>query len=141
VFGDIQKRGSGENSMRVPNIVLKLAAAAVVTTAVFSPAAMAVAAPASPIAGAWQGPFLSTNFIFEFQQAGNGWTGRYRSDKSGKWADLQNVVVADGTIRFSFESQPPSSFELTVDKGGKALKGSAKFGPHAALPLTLTRAS
>ena len=127
--------------MRVTRVAFKLAVAVAAATAVCSPASVAVAAPAPSIAGSWKGPFLSTNFIFEFKQAGNGWTGRYQSEKYGKWADLQNVSFSEGTLRFSFESQPPSSFELKIDAAGKALNGSARFGPHAALPLTLTRAS
>ena len=125
--------------MRVPLVILGLAAVAVTVGAVGGSASVAVAAPAPSFAGAWKGPFLSTQFIFEFKQAGTGWTGRYRSDKSGKWADLQNISVADGTLRFSFQSQPPSSFALKLDKSGKALNGTAKFGPHPPLPLTLTR--
>lgn len=88
-----------------------------------------------------EGPFLGTNFVVEFKQAGNGWTGRYFSDKSNKWADLQNVSFSGGTARFSFESKPPSSFELKVDSAGKAMNGTAKFGPYPPLPLALTRAS
>ena len=127
--------------MSVSAIACRLAAAAVTAAAICSPVSVAIAAPAPSVAGSWKGPFLSTNFVFEFTQAGNGWTGRYRSDKSGKWVALQNISVADGTVRFSFESQPPSSFALKIDPAGKALNGTAKFGPHPPLPMTLTRAS
>ena len=127
--------------MRVPSIALTLAAATVTAAAICSPVSVALAAPAPSLAGSWKGPFLSTNFIFEFSQAGAAWTGRYRSDKSGKWVPLQNISVIDGVLRFSFESQPPSSFTLKMDRGGKALNGTAKFGPHPPLPLTLTRSS
>lgn len=127
--------------MRVLRIACRLAAVAVASTAICNPISIAVAAPAPSIAGSWKGPFLSTNFIFEFKQTGNGWTGRYHSEKSGKWADLQNVIFTDGTLRFSFKSQPPSTFTLKIDAEGKALNGSASFGPYPALPLTLTRAS
>ena len=127
--------------MRVLTMGFKLAAAAVAATAVSGPISIAVAAPAPSIAGSWKGPFLSTNFIFEFKQAGNGWTGRYQSEKYGKWVDLQNVSFAEGTVRFTFESTPPSTFTLKIDAAGKALSGSARFGEHAAMPLTLNRAS
>lgn len=127
--------------MRVFKVAVHLAAAAMTFTTVSGFVPAAAAAPAPSLAGAWQGPFLGTNFTFEFRQSGTGWAGRYQSDKSHKWADLQNVTVAGGVVRFSFESQPPSSFTLTIDPAGKALNGSATFGPHAALPLTLTRAS
>lgn len=131
--------------MRVPSIAFTLAAASFTAAAICSPVSVVLAAPAPApapsLAGSWKGPFLSTNFIFEFSQAGTGWTGRYRSDKSGKWVPLQNVSVVDGVLRFSFESQPPSSFTLKLDGAGKALNGTAKFGPHPPLPLTLTRSS
>lgn len=126
--------------MRVPAVAFKLAALAAASAAISSPVSIAVAAPVSSIAGSWKGPFLSTNFIFEFRPSGNGWTGRYYSDKSRKWADLQNVSFTGGTLRFSFQSQPPSSFTLKVDPEGRALNGSARFGPHPPLPLTLKRA-
>jgi hypothetical protein len=127
--------------MRVPSIAFTLAAATSTAAAICSPVSVALAAPAPTLAGSWKGPFLSTNFIFEFSQAGAGWTGRYRSDKSGKWVPLQNISVVDGVLRFSFESQPPSSFTFKMDPAGKALNGTAKFGPHPPLPLTLTRSS
>jgi hypothetical protein len=127
--------------MRVSTMALRLAAAAVTAAAAFTPIAVAVAAPAQSVAGSWKGPFLGTNFTFEFKQAGNGWTGRYQSEKFGKWVDLKNVSFADGTLRFSFQSQPPSTFELKPDSAGKALNGSARFGQHAALPMTLARIS
>lgn len=125
--------------MRVPSFIFSLAAAAVAVGAAGGSASVAIAAPAPSFAGAWKGPFLSTQFIFEFKQVGAAWTGRYRSDKSGKWNVLKDISVADGTLRFSFESQPPSSFAVKLDKSGKALNGTAKFGPHPPLPLTLTR--
>lgn len=127
--------------MRVRMIALKLAAAAIASTAVCAPISIAAAAPAPSIAGSWKGPFLTSNFIFEFRQAGNGWTGRYQSEKFGKWVDLQNISFTDGTLRFSFNSQPPSTFTLKIDATGKTLSGSASFGPNPPLPLTLTRAS
>jgi hypothetical protein len=131
--------------MRVPNLLFSLAAAAVAATGVGSPIAVAVAAPAPApapsIEGAWKGPFLGSNFMFEFRQSGTGWTGRYQSEKFGKWVDLQDVSFADGNLRFSFPSQPPSTFALKADAAGKALNGSARFGEHTPLPLTLTRAS
>lgn len=127
--------------MRVSKVAFRLAAAALASAAMCSPISVAVAAPAASLAGSWKGPFLSTNFTFEFRQAGNGWTGRYQSEKYGKWVDLQDVSFTEGTVRFSFQSKPPSTFTLKLDPAGKALNGSAKFGPHAALPLTLTRAS
>ena len=127
--------------MRIPGLVFGLTAAAFVSTAICSPVSVALAAPAPSIVGSWKGPFLGTNFTFEFRQAGNGWTGRYQSEKYGRWADLQDISFADGTLRFSFASQPPSTFTLKLDAAGKALSGSAKFGPHPPLPMTLARAS
>ncbi|MGA9582183.1 MAG: hypothetical protein WBR13_09465 [Allosphingosinicella sp.] len=127
--------------MRVPPLVLKLALAAVVSTATFSPASVAFAASERSIAGSWKGPFVGSNFIFEFRQAGTGWTGRYWSDRSKKWNDLQNVRVSDNVVRFSFDSTPPSSLTLKIDRVGKVLQGSANLGPLGAVPLTLSRAS
>lgn len=127
--------------MRVPAFVRRLATATVVSTVMLGPISSAVAAPAPSIAGSWKGPWVGTNFVFEFRQAGNGWTGRYRSDKSGKWADLHNVSFSGDTVRFSFASQPPSVLTLKIDPAGKVLKGSAKIGPHPPLPMTLSRAS
>jgi hypothetical protein len=127
--------------MRVSNFVLRLATATVVSTVISVPISTAVAAPAPSIAGSWKGPWVGTNFVFEFKQAGKGWTGRYRSDKSGKWDDLLNVSVGGNTVRFSFESTPPSIITLKVDPAGKVLRGSARIGPHPPLPLTLSRAS
>jgi hypothetical protein len=127
--------------MRVLTVAFRLAAAAVASTAICGPVSVAAAARGPSIAGTWKGPFVGANFIFEFRQVGNGWTGRYQSDKSSKWADLQNINFTDSTVRFSFISQPPSSFTLKVDPAGKTLSGTAKFGPHPPLPLTLTRAS
>ena len=127
--------------MRVLRIGFGLAAAVGAATVIGSPIAVAVAAPARSIAGSWKGPFLGTNFIFEFKQSATGWTGRYQSEKYGKWADLKDVSFTNGALRFSFASQPPASFDLKVDAAGKALKGSAKFGPHPAMPLTLARVS
>lgn len=126
--------------MRLLRVAFKLGAAVAASTAMLSPAAIAVAAPAPSIAGSWKGPFLSTNFTFEFKPAGAGWTGRYQSEKYGKWVDLQNVSFTDGALRFSFPSQPPSSFTLKIDATGKALNGTGKFGDMP-LPLALTRAS
>ncbi len=129
--------------MRVLTAALKLAAAAVASTAMCSSACAAevaaVAAPAPSIAGAWRGPFLSTNFMFEFSQAGDVWTGRYQSERSGRWVDIRDISFTDGTLSFSFQTQPPASFTLKMDAAGKALNGSAKFGELATLPLTLTR--
>jgi hypothetical protein len=127
--------------MRVPGLARRLAAAAVVSTVIFAPISTVAAAPAPTIAGSWKGPWVGTNFVFEFRQAGNGWTGRYRSDRSGKWGDLQNIIVSGDTVRFSFESTPPSRLTLKIDRAGKVLRGSAVFGPHPPLPLTLSRAS
>jgi hypothetical protein len=127
--------------MRVPGFVRRLAIAAVVSTVVSAPISTAVAAPAPSIAGSWKGPWVGTNFLFEFRQAGNGWAGRYRSDRSGKWADLQNVTFSGDTVRFGFQSTPPSILTLKIDRAGKVLKGSARIGPHPPLPLTLSRAS
>ena len=125
--------------MRMPTAALSLAAAAAFATSIYVPTA--IAAPAPSIAGSWEGPFLGTKFIFEFKQAGEGWTGRYQSEKFGKWVDLHDLRVADGVVRFSFKSEPPSIFTLKIDPSGKALDGSASFGPHPALPLTLVPAS
>lgn len=121
----------------------RLAAAAVTAMAIGGPLSVAVAAPASSpsVAGTWKGPLAGYSFTFEFKQTGNGWTGRSQSDKSDKWSDLQNISFTDGTVRFSFVSQPPSSFTLKIDEAGKALNGSVKFGPYPPLPLMLTRVS
>lgn len=126
--------------MRDLSVAFRLATIAVASTATFSPVSIAIAAPAPSIAGSWKGAFLSTNFTFEFTQAGTGWTGRYLSEKYGKWVDLQNVRVADGALHFSFPSKPPSNFTLKIDSKGKALNGTGKFG-EMAVPLALTRAS
>lgn len=91
--------------------------------------------------GSWSGPFVGTTFIFEIQKNGTGWSGRYRSDKSSKWLDLQNVEVLNDTLKFSFVSQPPSSFKMKLDPSGAMLIGTATFGPHEPLPLTLKRIS
>ncbi|HEU0134563.1 MAG TPA: hypothetical protein VFR28_07045 [Allosphingosinicella sp.] len=113
---------------------------AIASATIFTPVTIAVAAPAPSIAGSWKGPFLSTNFTFEFAQAGTGWTGRYQSEKYGKWVDLQNVSFTNGALRFSFPSKPPSSFELKIDAKGKVLNGKGKFGEKE-VPLALSRAS
>jgi hypothetical protein len=106
----------------------------------FAPISTAAAAAPS-IAGSWKGPWVGTNFVFEFRQVGNGWTGRYRSDKSGTWNALHDLTVSGDTVRFSFASKPPSVLTLKMDRAGKVLNGSAKIGPHPPLPLTLSRAS
>jgi hypothetical protein len=125
-------------SMLVMKVTLRLMTAAVTLTAICSPT---FAAPAASVAGSWRGPFLGTNFTFEFTQTGNGWTGRFHSEKSGKWDDLQNVSYTQRTLRFSFKSQPPSTLTLKVDAAGKALSGTAKIGTFPLLPLTLARVS
>lgn len=127
--------------MRVPAFARRLATATVVSTLMFSPISAAAATAAPSIAGSWKGPWVGTNFIFEFRQAATGWTGRYRSDKSGKWNDLHDLSVSGDTVRFSFASKPPSVLTLKIDRSGKVLSGSAKIGPHRPLPLTLSRAS
>lgn len=127
--------------MRLLSVAFRLATAAIASTAVCSPISIAIAAPAPSIAGSWKGPFLSTNFTFEFTQTANGWTGRYQSEKYGKWVDLQNVTFANGTLSFVFPAKPPAPFTLKIDRAGKALSGTAKFGPTLTLPLTLARAS
>lgn len=127
--------------MRKLSIAFRLGAAAILSTAAFSPISVAIAAPAPSIAGSWKGPLLSTNFTFEFTQTGTGWTGRYQSEKFRKWVDLQEVSFADGTLRFKFPSKPPSIVTLKIDSKGKALTGSGKFGPSLDLPMTLARAS
>lgn len=127
--------------MRVSDFVLRLTIATAVSTAISAPISTAVAAPAPSIAGTWKGPLIGANFVFEFRQAANGWTGRYTSDRAGKWIPLENIRFSGDTVRFSFESTPPSILTLKIDKAGKVLKGSAKFGPHPPLPLTLSRAS
>lgn len=126
--------------MRVLSVAFGLGIAAIASTAAPGPGSVAIAAPAPSIAGTWKGPFLGTNFTFEFTQAGSGWTGRYQSEKYGKWVVLQNVTFADGALRFSFPSKPPSSFTVKIDSKGKALNGEGKFG-EMAVPLALTRAS
>lgn len=127
--------------MRLLSMAFRLGSAVIVSTAVCAPVSIAIAAPAPSIAGSWKGPFLSTNFTFEFTQTGNGWTGRYQSEKFRKWVDLQDVSFADGTLRFKFPSKPPSTVTLKIDAAGKALSGSGKFGPSLDLPMTLARAS
>lgn len=125
--------------MRTQIAALRLATAGVVITGIAGLASVAIAAPAPSIAGTWKGPFLSSNFIFEFKQSGGSWTGRYQSEKFRKWVDLQNVTFADGTLRFTFQSQPPSDFTLRIDATGKVLNGWATFGKNPPLPLLLTR--
>lgn len=120
---------------------LRMVTLSLTTMAALGPVSIAVANPAPSVAGTWQGAFLGTNFTFEFSRTASGWTGRYRSDKSGKWADLQAVAVTEATVRFAFQSQPPSTFTLMLDAAGQTLTGDAKFGEHAVLPLALTRAS
>ncbi len=127
--------------MRKLGWALRVAALGMTVAALCAPVSIAVAEAVTPVAGVWKGPFIGSNFTFEFKQENGAWTGRYQSEKSNKWAQLRNVTVIDGTVRFKFESQPPSAFTLKVDKTGKTLNGSATFGEHAALPLTLTRAS
>lgn len=131
--------------MRTMSLALRMMVSSVAATAMFVPGSIAAAdpvpSPAPSVAGTWTGAFLGTNFTFEFSQSADGWTGRYRSDKSGKWADLQAITVTAGTVRFAFKSQPPSTFTLTLDAAGKILSGGAKFGEHPPLPLALTRAS
>lgn len=129
-----------KSEMRVLSLAFRLGTFAIASAAIFSPVSIAVAAPAASIAGSWKGPFLSTNFTFEFTQAGTGWTGRYQSEKYGKWVDLENVSFTDGALRFSFPSKPPSNFTLKIDSKGKALNGTGKFG-EMDVPLALTRAS
>ncbi|HEX8483405.1 MAG TPA: hypothetical protein VF650_16015 [Allosphingosinicella sp.] len=126
--------------MRALSVAFRLGVAALASTAICSPTSVAIAAPAPSIAGSWKGPFLSTNFTFDFTQTAKGWTGRYKSEKYGKWVDLQNVSFADRTLRFDFPSKPSATFTLKLDSAGKALTGSGKFGSMA-VPLTLSRAS
>ena len=127
--------------MRVLKVAFKLAVATVAATAMCSPISVAVAAPAQSIAGSWKGPFVGTIFTFEFSQSGDGWTGRYQSEKYGKWTNIHDISFADGTVRFSFKSQPPSTFTLKLDAEGKVLNGSAQIGQFPTIPLNLTRAS
>jgi hypothetical protein len=127
--------------MRVLSVALRLGTVAIASTTMFSPVSIAIAAPAPSIAGSWKGPFLSTNFTFEFTPSGNGWAGRYQSEKYGKWVALQNVSFTGGALSFSFPSKPPSTFTLKIDAAGKALSGSGKFGPDLTVPLALTRVS
>lgn len=118
-----------------------MAGTAVAAAAMCSPISVAVAAPASAIAGTWKGPYLSTVFTFEFTQTADGWTGRYQSEKYPRWVNLQNVRVADGIVRFDFPSTPRAPFTLKIDAAGKSLSGSGKFGPDMERPVTLARAS
>lgn len=127
--------------MRSLSVAFGLGIAAIASTVVSSPVSIAIAAPAPSIAGSWKGPFLSTNFTFEFSQTANGWTGRYQSEKYGKWVVLENVSFNDGTLSFIFPAKPPAPFTLKIDRAGKALSGTGKFGPTLVLPLTLARAS
>lgn len=118
-------------------VALLIATGAAASAAICIPVP-AAAASTSSIAGAWQGPFVGTTFIFEFTPKGNGWVGRYQDEKYGKWRDLQSVSFSDGVVRFSFESKPPSSFTFKLDAKAKALNGSVQFGTFKAIPLTLT---
>lgn len=130
--------------MRMITLASSLALAVAVSGTLPGPAGSTLAQSprsVSSVAGKWAGPFLGTNFVFELEQTADGWSGRYMSDKSGKWAPLQDISVEDGVIRFSFESQPPSSFAMKLDQGRNALTGMATFGPNPPLPLTLNRAS
>ncbi|WP_447414897.1 hypothetical protein, partial [Clostridium perfringens] len=101
----------------------------------------AVAQTKKTTTGMRRGGIIGTEFTFELKQYASGWTGRYTSAKAGKWADLQAVSVVANEVRFKFESQPPSAFVLTLDPTGRTLTGTATFGDHPPLPLTLTRAS
>jgi hypothetical protein len=103
------------------------------------PASAQVAPPI--VVGTWKGLFLGYNFTFEFNHDAGAWTGRYRSDKGNKWADIKDIVVTGDTLRFSIVSQPPSVFTLKIDGSGKTLIGSAQIKPLPMQPLTLTRAS
>ncbi len=127
--------------MRVLKVAFKLAVATVAAAAMCSPMSAAVATPARSIAGSWKGPFLGTIFTFEFNQSGDGWTGRWQSERYGKWVDLHDLSFTDGTVSFSFKSQPPSTYTLKLDAEGKALNGSVQIGAHPPLPLTLIRSS
>jgi len=113
----------------------------VVTLSSTTPIAVAAPASAPSIIGTWKGPFLGYTFTFEFKQTDNGWTGRYQSDKNNKWADLKEITVAGDTLRFTFQSQPPSAFTLKIDTAGKMLNGSVQIGQYPTMPLNLTRAS
>lgn len=117
-----------------------VAAQLLMTTAVVVPASAVMAKPAATVEGSWKGSFLGSEFTFEFTRSGDAWTGRYWSQKSGKWAGLEDVTVVGDTVRFTFTSQPPSAFELRLEPGGTSLTGSATFGQHPGLPLTLARA-
>lgn len=125
--------------MRVWMRAFKIAVAGITATVFYSPAPSTAALPAPSIEGLWQGPFVGRTFTFEFKQVGNGWTGRYQSDKSHKWFDLHDITVTDGILRFNFVSQPPSNFTFNIDAAGGVLNGSATFGQHPPLPLMLTR--
>ncbi|WP_125471467.1 MULTISPECIES: hypothetical protein [unclassified Sphingomonas] len=117
------------------------ASAGILIAASGGSAAIAVAQTSPSPAGTWRGGFIGSDFTFELKQSASGWTGRYTSAKAGKWADLQAVSVVANEVRFKFESQPPSAFVLTLDPTGRTLTGTATFGDHPPLPLTLTRAS
>ncbi|HEY7809356.1 MAG TPA: hypothetical protein VIA98_03140 [Allosphingosinicella sp.] len=118
-------------------IALRIATCAIASTAICTSVPAAVAAPAPSVAGTWHGPLFGTVFIFEFEQRGTGWTGRYQSEKYGKWVDLQKVSFADDIVRFSFDSKPPLSFELKFDAQAKTLNGTTMFAQHA-IPVNLT---
>ncbi|HEX8579514.1 MAG TPA: hypothetical protein VF655_07950 [Allosphingosinicella sp.] len=115
---------------RALKIALRIATCAIASAAICT-SVPAAAAPAPSIAGSWQGPLFGTVFTFEFTQSATGWTGRYQSEKYGKWADLQKVSFADDVVRFSFDSKPPLSFELKIDAQGKTLNGTTMFAQHA----------
>ena len=105
-----------------------------------TPPVAAAPVTASSAAGTWTGPFLGYTFTFEFAKSDKGWTGRYRSTKGNKWADVQNLEVVGSTVRFNVVSQPPSLYTLTLDQTGRTLAGSVQIGKFPAMPLNLTRA-
>lgn len=101
----------------------------------------AIAATEATISGSWSGPLLGYVWTFEFTRAGDSITGRYKTSKSNKWSDLDDVIYKNGVVQFSFESKPPSSFKLEMNASGKTMAGSAKFGELPLMPITLTRGS
>lgn len=129
--------------MRFPTWLIRTTVVGLLIATLPNTAQTAIAAPASApsIVGTWQGPFLGYTFTFEFTQAGNGWTGRYKSDKNNKWSDLREITVTDDTLRFTLKSQPPSVYTFKIDAAGKMLNGSVQIGQFPTALLNLTRTS
>lgn len=97
--------------------------------------------PAERIAGTWRHDFVGAEWTFELTQVNGGWSGRYRSPKTGAWHPLAAMGVSGGCATLTMPSQPKVIYRVAAGADGTTLTGEVEIEGLMTRPATMRRAS